>query len=266
MKKPQPRTAQSSKVEPRKANRGDEQQSAAGRTIEAVDVAAIPIEDPFHEKSLAEIDPNKLLFYLCRGKGFGAISRHDLRSRIIEVYRRCYEQSPAKQEGVLRDFVASFPHLVFEAKWLRTLAEQHVYIPEFEPSAPRNRFFLAIANGFRAAAAPAPRFFRSVRDGAQQTAQYFRREILAELKQWDKTLDRRMADDTDPLWRAELAQRAAAKTEELIQKYQRIKPHQEEITRLLCEGEHYEASVLIASKLMNEWFHVSARDLERDLY
>ncbi len=71
MKKPQPRTAQSSKVEPRKANRGDEQQSAAGRTIEAVDVAAIPIEDPFHEKSLAEIDPNKLLFYLCRGKGFG---------------------------------------------------------------------------------------------------------------------------------------------------------------------------------------------------
>jgi len=154
--------------------------------------------------------------------------------------------------------------MVFEAEWLRKLVEQHTYIRELRPGGPRNRFFRALANGFRSAAAPAPRFFRSLRDGAQEVARYIRREISSELQQWERTLDRSMADHADPMWDAELTQRATAKTAELVQRYPRLKPHQERITNLLRKKQHYEASVLIAHKSFDPIFKVSKRALERD--
>ena len=101
----------------------------------------MPIQDPLREKSLLEIGSIKLLAFLSGEKGCTRISAQNLRGRIIEIYRRCYEQFPAKRESHLRDFVAHFPQLVFEAESLRKLVGLHTYTRQLEPHEPRNRFF-----------------------------------------------------------------------------------------------------------------------------
>jgi hypothetical protein len=249
--KPQPRSGRSSRADSKNANRVDEQPSGAiGQIIRAVDVAAIPIEDPFVEKSLADKDPGTLCFYLSRNTGCGRISALALRDRIIEIYRRCYERSDDPEE-VICDFVAAYPQLAFDAVWLKVLVETQAANRDFRPDGPRNSLFRALTTGFRRVANPEPRVRRSMRDAQMEAARFALRDIRKDLDGWERTLER---GDATPEW---INQRANAKAMELVT-HPRLERHQERLKQLLRQGKHYQASIFIAGKI----YSVRTRDLE----
>ncbi len=88
--------------------------------VRFVNLAEKTIEDPFREKRLLELGYEAFLQHFCLNQ---RVHAQDLKSRIIEVYRQCYERSPNNPESVITDFVAAYPQLSFESEWLRLLVK-----------------------------------------------------------------------------------------------------------------------------------------------
>jgi hypothetical protein len=242
VKKPKPSKARSYEADSENAGRGPEKPSSAfGPAIEVVDVAAVPIQDPFHEKSMADRDFGTLLYYLSRNTGYGKISAHALRSRIIEIYRRCYESS-GHSEGVICDFVAAHPQLIFDADWLKVLIVTQAANGDFRPNGPRNRLFRAMATGLRRVANPTARITRSMRVAQMEAARFALRDIRKDLDDWERTLNRPTAL---PEW---IDERANAKAAELAA-HPRLEPHQQQLKELLYKGQHYKASIFVAANI-----------------
>jgi len=112
VKKSQPQRFGSSTADIGNAKYRNRPPSAAlGRVIEAVDLAEMPIQDPLHEKSLAEIGPNRLLAYLSRA---GAVRKSLLRTYAAESLKfiGCVTDSPHRSGN--QSCVTSSPHF---RKW-----------------------------------------------------------------------------------------------------------------------------------------------------
>jgi hypothetical protein len=114
-----------------------------------------------------------------------------LKTRIIEIYRQCYELCSSNPEGVITDFVAAHPQLSFEANWLSVLVETQAGNRDFRPNGPRNRLFRALATGFRRAAEPEARINSSLREARLDAARCARQEIRKDLEKWDNGPTRR---------------------------------------------------------------------------
>jgi hypothetical protein len=256
---------------PQARKRRDQTQSAKGenrprrtqKQLRAVDLADVPIEDPCYEIRLIQNgDVLRLLEYLNPGKVTAMILPQDLETRIIEIYRRCYEKEPDREkcdESIIRDFVAAFPGLTFKAEWLRKLVDTQARMGDFKPKSLRSRVLLAMANGFRGAVEVVPRYQKSLNRVKVKCARDFRREILLDLQQWERVLDRRHADHTEGAWNAEVAGRAADKAASLIEKHPSLKTCKQKLRELLRTGQQRKASFLIATTV---WL-VSEHDLQR---
>lgn len=219
------------------------------------DLMLQPILHPFRERRLLERDPSCLTLELAARVGAeGMYTRTDLRARIIEVYRRCHEESaPGKRPAVLRDLAAHFPGLVFQAEWTRELIRIALATADFSKNGPRSRILRALASGFRVAASAATRQKR-FRTFSIEVAKAERGTLSRTLDQWKKQL--RMGDAT-PDW---LHEKAIQKAGELVAAYPAAKPSLVEIEQLLQKGHCYDASVLIVARA----FNVSERALERN--
>lgn len=211
----------------------------------------VPIIDATHEKVIFErgedarkLNPQQTLGPVIVSSDVGA-------RRIIEVYRLCYERAAqANQMKVVSDFVGKFPHLVFEAEWLKGLVRELVTSRRTE-SRTKEKFFAAVANGFRRAA-------RSDREPAIQRryreigASHARQVIQAELSKWNQTLERTVSTPD------EIASGVEKQASGLDEKYPMALRDRRRLRRHLQRGQLYEAAILISSRV----FHVRERDLE----
>jgi hypothetical protein len=103
---------------------GKQQLTVAHDDIPCADLADVPISDHFAEKKAIEaIEEDRWGDYLLgiAGKHKGIMTPENRQMRIIEVYRRCFEES--RDDSVLRDFVVHFPELTFDAPWLASLVK-----------------------------------------------------------------------------------------------------------------------------------------------
>jgi hypothetical protein len=220
--------------EPRKSP--DSQALFQGR-VQSANLADKPIEDLLLEKRLADRGSETLLQHLCQNQ---QVHAGDLKNRIIEIYRRCYELDK-NSEQVIPDFVAAYPRLVFDADWLRVLVETEAANRDFRPNGPRSRLFRALATGFRRAAKPEARINRSKRDAQLEAARCARQEIRKDLEKWDNTLNRSTATAE---W---IAERATAEAAQLVAGDSRLKPVEAKLKALLRKGQLYDAANLIAA-------------------
>jgi hypothetical protein len=217
--------------------------------INIINLADVPIEKPFEEKRLVELDHDSLLRYIRRVAAKGPVLAHarDLRNRIVEIYRMSYEASPtATRESVIRDFAASFPDLVFESDWLRVLVAKQWTQYNFDPAGPRSRLFRALANGFRSAA-KYPSFKRLRSRAALGAARFFRKELQSDLDSWNASLERSSSKGASE-W---IATEAASKAEELVKSYPNLRHLKGQIAALLRKKRLYQASALISSVVLD---------------
>jgi hypothetical protein len=238
-----------------------EREQVISRRKPVMSLADIPIDRPSDEKRLIEDGvSSEFLNYLSRIAKLAPIVPGELDNRIVEIHRLCYEGSPpAERESVVRDFIALSPDLIFKAEWLAKLIRRHAKIQDFDPESARSKLFLAIADGFKSAADSASRSKLFLRPSKLGAAKEFRScEMLPELTQWEKGLDRRNAHSSAE-WRAEIANRAERKTAELVNRHPCLHIHRGQLTRLLSSRQLYQASLLVAATV----FCVSARELER---
>src|SRR6202035_3367907 len=167
----------------------------------------------------------------------------DLMTRIIEIYRLCYEQCPANADSVITDFVAVHPQISLNANWLRELVETQAGNRDFRPNGPRNRLFRALATGFRRAAKPKARINRSLRDARLEAARCARQEIRKDLEKWDKTLQRSTATED---W---IAERAIEKVKELVAGDSKLKSVDKKLKAFLQKAQLYDAVNLIGATI-----------------
>lgn len=80
-----------------------------------------------------------------------AQNEDDLRRRIIEVYRQCYESAdlPSSRLTVVRNFAAHFPDLIFDALWIKRLVKREH--PEYGFSKAPKEMLGQIQNGLQSA-------------------------------------------------------------------------------------------------------------------
>lgn len=192
-----------------------------------------------------------------------AIRLETVEDHLIELHRRCYEQSvSAAKPTVLRHFAASFPALLFGASWVRG----EIRASEFEPPEFREKLLIFISNGLRSAASGAPHR-RSLRQLAITAAKGFQSGRLAqwpdgpafmlglvhELRSWRFVL--RAAEATDD-W---LKDRANEKAKELAKRFNHLTPRDvPRLAKLLHKKSLSAASRLVAARQ----FGVRERDLQ----
>lgn len=212
----------------------------------------IPIENAFHEKETFEKGEDLRKLNSARSPGPVVVSDEIRARRIIEVYRRCFEQADGNSRlRVVSDFIAHFPQVAYDADWVKTLLRMPVLFPRVGDST-REAVFGAFANGFRRAArgSKEPSIQRSYRISGTRMAA---RNLQDELSVWNASLDRHHSTPK------ELAARAAEKANELATKYCKLgRSGEQRLTRLLEEGKCYKAAILIAARL----FGVRERDLQ----
>src|SRR2546423_1526253 len=114
-------------------------------------LAAEPIVDPVKEKELDK--EGYLLEYLCGTHGAGVIRANELKARLVEIYRMCYERSQKPFREIV-DLIATHPDLAFQADWLQALAEREAGSRDIRKEGRRYQLFMAISKGFRQAARP----------------------------------------------------------------------------------------------------------------
>jgi hypothetical protein len=218
--------------------------------IRVADLAERTIEDPFLDKCLLDRGYEDFLQHHCLNQ---VVHAQDLKSRITEVYRQCYERSSGNP-SVITDFVAAYPELSFDAEWLRVLVGIQTGNRDFSSNGPRCSLFRAIAAGFRRVANPKARFNRSVRRGCLEAAQYARADIDKDLNEWEKTLDRNSAT------REWIAEQATEKVKQLVASNPRLKSVSVEnrLIGFLGNAHLYKATNLMLSKI----YRVPVRSLE----
>ena len=216
----------------------------------------IPIVDALHEKEILEKGEDARKLNPNHSSGPVLVSLDVRRKRIIEVYKRCFDESDRfKREKVIRDFAAHFPWLVFDANWLKELVWTQFALPGYADVG-KKEILLAISNGFRGAALNKKRGSAFQKSCLLHSVRTVQREFQNELTKWNLGLQR---PDSTSAWIAECA---AAKANELANTYRQLSERDKRrLTTLLQKGKGqcYEASVLVASKV----FGVRARDLQR---
>jgi hypothetical protein len=257
---PKPQDLKSRSAQANGAKRKNRPPHTTQKQLHAVDLADVPIEDPCCEIGLIK---NGDVFRLLEHLNVTSVKLpQDLETRIIEIYRRCYEQEPdpeKRDESIIRDFVAAFPGLIFRAKWLRKLVDTQTRMGDFGPKKLRSRVLLAMANGFRRAEALTG-YKRFLKQSAANAAKTVRKNILKELEKWARPLKRRIVE-VDPPWSAKVtARRANKKVAQFVKLYPRLEPYKVSLEKLLQQGKLYAASVLIAAEV----FGVSDRPLQRN--
>jgi hypothetical protein len=215
----------------------------------------IPIEDAFHEKLVFEKGESERKLCPQRYPGPILVTADARCRRVLEVYRRCFEEADDHtREKVIGDFVAHFPHLSFDADWLSDLVRAQSALPGVANDSKRKRILLAMAKGFSRAARTKKRQPAIQKFYHLHAARTVQRAFCDELKRWNVDLERSVSD---PAW---VAEREASKAKELADTYrQLLLGDKRRLTKLLQQGQCYEASVLVAFKV----FGVRARDLQR---
>jgi hypothetical protein len=212
----------------------------------------IPIENASHEKEIFEKGEDLRKLNSARCPGPVVVSGEIRARRIIEVYRRCFEEaSQSSRLRVVSDFIAHFPQLAFDADWLKTLLQMPVLFPPVGDNS-REAVFGAVANGFRRAArrTKEPAIQKSYRISGTRIAA---RNLQGELSMWSESLDRHHSTPE------EIAVRAAEKADEIAKQYRKLgRRAKQRLTRLLEDGKCYKAAILIAARL----FGVRERDLQ----
>jgi hypothetical protein len=222
----------------------------------------IPIEDSLREKTLIEGQGSYRSLY--PQAGIIVVSPDCNRRRIIEIYRLSYENSDERsQYKVIRDFIAHFPHLIFEADWLRELFIRHVAQtrPEFSYNSTGNKLLRTAIDGFRGAAymrgggdkSEIAVFKEQSRKARLSAARFVQHELRNELTKWERSLQRNNATED---W---INDRETEKIAELLRKYTKLSPFERELKKLLHCRHLYKISIVIASKQ----FGVRARNLEQ---
>jgi len=212
----------------------------------------IPIENASHEKEIFEKGEDLRKLNSARCPGPVVVSGEIRARRIIEVYRRCFEEADQSSRlRVVSDFIAHFPQLAFDADWLKILLRMPVLFPPVGDKS-REAIFVAVANGFRRAArrTKEPAIQRSYRISGTRIAA---RNLQDELSMWNESLDRHHSTPQ------ELAVRAAEKADEIANQYRKLgRGAKQRLTKLLEDGKCYKAAILIAARL----FGVRERDLQ----
>jgi hypothetical protein len=212
----------------------------------------IPIEDAWHEKEMFEKGEFERKLNPEFFSGPVVVSDEVRRGRIIEVYRLCFKQADTRKRlKVVRDFIAHFPRLVFDADWLKELVKGSSVSPGLADDG-NNEVLRAVATGFRSAARgtsrlPAVQRFYKV-SGARMAV----RTIQAELSVWDMGLERSVCPPE------EIPLLAVVKVGELANTYRLGQRDKRRLTKLLEQGHCYQAAVLIGSRA----FGVRERDLQ----
>src|ERR1035437_4070994 len=220
--------------------------------IRFVRLEDIPIENAFHEKRIFEkgeferkLNPK---YFPCTV----IVSDEVSRARITEVFKLCFQEAaPSKRLKVLRDFVAHFPHLVFDADWIKELFRRDSAVSSLSND-DKKEMFRALANGFRSAARGNSRE-PAVRESYRISgARMVERTIQDQILKWNEALDRPLSTPE------EIAVRATEKADEFVKTYPMRLYDKQRLKKFLEKGHCYEAAVLITSKV----FGVRERDLE----
>ena len=176
----------------------------------------IPIENSQHEKEMFERGEDARRLNPGRCVGPVVVSTEIRARRIIEVYRRCFQDADQNARlKVVSDFVAHFPRYAFDADWLKEQLTERVMLARLG-DAGREKMLSAFANGFRRAAKARkePAIQRSYRISGTRIAA---RALQDELSDWNDSLERQISTPQ------EIANRAAGKADEVVRKYRNSK-------------------------------------------
>lgn len=181
-----------------------------------------------------------------------ALNEDDLRNRIMEVNRRCFESddSTASRLKVVRAFAKYFPDLVFDASWIKALLKREH--PEHGFSKEQKEVLKAIQTGIHSAVTSKRRKSAVQKSHFISAARLMAKETIApEISKWNESLQR----DTSPLpgW---IAQQVAEKADQLGRTYRL--GGLKRLTQFLKRGHCKKAAVLIAAELLG----VNERDIE----
>ena len=151
---------------PTYAPNGDAQAKLQEQLIGLPRLADLSIENPTLEKEFLDRGWLVLQRHLAkRVGGEGRISQEERRLRIAEIHRRCHEEAAAEEQSyVLGDFVASFPHLAFQASLFIDVVTKAALTADFSTDGLRSKTLRALAKGLRRAATPMPRQGKPMRD------------------------------------------------------------------------------------------------------
>ncbi len=223
-------------------------------------LGAVPIDDSFEEKRFIEhgtVDQYCLHLYgmALTVDHLAEVLEEALQSRIIEVYRLCYEASNPKirKDKVLAAFVRHHPGLVCQADWFVKLVGECAQIKPSTNDDLRNRTFNAIANGFRGAAGPMPTNDRFLREDLTWVPRMHLGGLREELDAWYKNEDLAVAT---PEGKVESAREKAT---ELVQRDPKLPAYLDRIAKLLAKKQLYQAALLIISVQ----FEIPPHDLDR---
>jgi hypothetical protein len=218
-----------------------------------VRLESIPIVNACHEKKMFE--KGEFARKLNPGYYSGMIAESEAtrRTRIVEVYKRCFEETDRRTRWkVVRDFAAHFPDLVFDADWIKQLVRRDFTTSSFSNDS--TEAFRAIANGFRSAASTKPHEPAIQKAYKLSAIRFFVEKIQEELVSWNRDLDRgiRLTET--------ISASAAEKVNGLAKTYGQLarRDDRQRLTKLLSQGHCYEAAVLIAARV----FRVRQRDLQ----
>jgi hypothetical protein len=222
--------------------------------LELTRLSDIPIVDAFHEKEMLEKGEGERKLNPSHSSAPVMVSPDVRRKRIIEVYKRCFDESDKlKRDKVIRAFAAHFPWLVFDANWLKELVWTQFALPGYADDR-KKEILLALANGFRGAASNKRRQPAIQKHYRLHAARCVQRTFCDELTKWNVGLKRPVST---PAW---IAEHAASKADELANTYRQLRRGDKlRLTTLLQQGQCYKASVLVASKV----FGVRVRDLQQ---
>ncbi len=215
----------------------------------------MPIADPFHEKCLFERGDSERNLYPQNFPGPILCSDEARGQRIIDVYRLCYEarSEQCAREKVIRDFVAHWPRLVFDAVWLKDLIRRFTVTGSTDDS--KKGILIAIANGFRGAASDKKREPAVQKAYRVHAAQRLQNQLNDELKRWESGHERRIADGKDPQWRTD----CEAKVKEIARNYSKVGKREKAcLMKMLQEGRCYDASMLVIASV----FGIPVRTLQ----
>lgn len=166
------------------------------------------------------------------------VSPTEVKDRICEVYRQCFNNSRQGDLSVISEFAARFPNLVFRCAWIQELVSAFAPIRRYDEYA--RRLLRAIGSGFRRAGAKRSwkRLSRATRIEAARDLQ---RKLSRELSHWMKSLDSAHAV------KSRLHTEETKKLSQVLQEYHLSESSQTRFRMLLETGQAYKASLLIAA-------------------
>lgn len=242
-------TSNRKKGSPSSASQNKKKNVRGASEEEGISPEVLPIDDPWKEKELLELNFFDYIWYLWVEKQeYRELPILDkaLHDRIREVYRLCFKSEKKEKMKVINDFVAFHPKLAFNTPWLADLVKKYPTFDRSGDNRARTRLLKALGAGFRRAA-----------DFRLQTNRKIRSMKLEQGKKLVETFEGRLRTFCESEnWVYGIREGVVSEeVEKLIKGYPCLEESRAELTKHILHKRVTAAAQLIVSKVLPVRLH-----------